>query len=1095
MRVRPSRAVLGSLLTVVGFAALACTGDPKGQLMVAVQTDMSVPDDINTLRIEVRQFGGTIAKIDNEIRPFSSRGIFMPGTLGLVEGSDPGSPVEIRVSSKFKYESSDFRYEEGEDDPRPDGVFRTLREVVTTVPRGRVATLPLPIQWLCSEDPSTPDGDREYLTQRGDDPRNECGDGLTCISGTCQDNEVDSDGLDEFDPDDPGLGGGGGGDGTCFDTLDCFRAAELVTPDYAVDESGSGLEITGCTLTVDDLDDLNVALYTGVRSTGEDADVAPMGGGSAGDAAMASPDAGVPPTAEPVGGEQTGAAASGGAPSAPATTEPPELPMASGGSAGVVDGAACVGNRCVDDLDCCAGALCIGDVCEPDTGFEDPVGGMPVAPGAGGASAGGEAMPPPADLPPQLKGTTQGGISPSAVGGVCFDDGVCLVPLDRGDGWTEGSRSGEIQLPPVVCRRIEQGRIQGVAISNSCESKTRAAPICGDWLDGGPVSTGNAPTTLVTIARPEGFVDDLSDGDTSFTLSTGERGAWIVAEGGSTMLPEVVEDDDSARGNVVRYSGTLEVAPEEASSVDDVRFVGLLLDERADGARNYDASAYDGIRFFARAAQDRMRLRVSAPPIELIPEELGGACAGECPVPSGYEIALTTDWREYTVTFDQLLSTAGYSKDRIGGIAFFPLDVGDFTLWLDDVQFVRGVGGGTTGTTPAGMTAAPNAVVGGTCDSTGRFDQLLADLEPLRECDPGVMDPCDIPVTFDGTFYMYVTEPELEGEAQVLYEQYLADLADCNIAGAGGATAGMFGAETRCIPTPEGGGVCSAPGSPYFRDPADGGGGAMGSTPNADSCGLLASDNQGVSNEVVGVPGAAGVYFFGDEESTMCVLSSEANSVCVAGIGADPGSDFVQYGAAFAYQMASTDSSGNVTSAFNASMQSIVALRLDVTGVDALPTPIRVQITMVDDEVVDYETYPFLYGFDTDNDIVFDGSYELPLLQFQQPTWTGLDVDDDGSPDEGVPLDPSRIHSVQVQVVTEPGTTSPYDLCVHNLQWLDASGRVVEPSPAITFQQASEGAPAGMGGASSGGASSGGTPAAAGGAGPVGGSGVGGGGF
>lgn len=72
-----------------------------------------------------------------------------------------------------------------------------------------------------------------------------------------------------------------------------------------------------------------------------------------------------------------------------------------------------------------------------------------------------------------------GGICPSGNSG----SGECIVPLDKDDGagWKE---SGDrVLLPRAVCDRLADADsgLQGVRLTNSCSTKSRSNPVCGEW--------------------------------------------------------------------------------------------------------------------------------------------------------------------------------------------------------------------------------------------------------------------------------------------------------------------------------------------------------------------------------------------------------------------------------------------------------------------------------------------------------------------------------------------------------------------------------------------------------------------------------------
>ena len=60
--------------------------------------------------------------------------------------------------------------------------------------------------------------------------------------------------------------------------------------------------------------------------------------------------------------------------------------------------------------------------------------------------------------------------------GVC-DDSACWVVLDSGaDGWRIAS--GQVVLPPAICKRRGEGNNLRVAVTQLCDSKTALMPAC-----------------------------------------------------------------------------------------------------------------------------------------------------------------------------------------------------------------------------------------------------------------------------------------------------------------------------------------------------------------------------------------------------------------------------------------------------------------------------------------------------------------------------------------------------------------------------------------------------------------------------------------
>src|SRR5687768_1291182 len=208
---RMARALLvtSPLLVLPGFGCSAEKAKAKGQIMLALQSDMALPEDVDQVRIQVSVQGAT--RFDQTYVVGSDRtAAKMPSTLGLVASDDPSEPVEIRVLGLRGRQA------------------RTLSKTITTIPDSRIAMLRVPIQWLCDEQVEQQDEDVFVSTCPDDDE----GEEQACVAGECEPVFVASSSLPTFDPE---LVFGGaereGEGGACFPTEACFDRGFEVEPD------------------------------------------------------------------------------------------------------------------------------------------------------------------------------------------------------------------------------------------------------------------------------------------------------------------------------------------------------------------------------------------------------------------------------------------------------------------------------------------------------------------------------------------------------------------------------------------------------------------------------------------------------------------------------------------------------------------------------------------------------------------------------------------------------------------------------------------------------------------------------------------------
>lgn len=227
------RVVPSALVVALGGALNGCSSDDqpaRGQLMLVLGTDMAVPKDIDNIRVQVVRGSGTLVHDQTYwIESGDDGDTKLPATLAVVAGEAGNDPVQVRLIAARRNQA------------------RVFSKVKTTLPRDRIALLPLPVQWLCDgsvteiaddtyESACASKGDQEY----------------SCVAGTCEPVDVDVDDLADFEPERVFGGGAGPGDalGRCFAAEACFDGGEAVEP------------ISGCRLELEvpNGGEINVAL-------------------------------------------------------------------------------------------------------------------------------------------------------------------------------------------------------------------------------------------------------------------------------------------------------------------------------------------------------------------------------------------------------------------------------------------------------------------------------------------------------------------------------------------------------------------------------------------------------------------------------------------------------------------------------------------------------------------------------------------------------------------------------------------------------------------------------------------------------------------
>jgi hypothetical protein len=207
-----------SLLCALSWFGLGCSEDkePAGQLMLAFDSDMAIPKDIDA--VELRAAVGPAGLFTVfEVGPGAQR---LPATFGIRSKDGNSKVVDVSLSASKQEE------------------VRTLSEAMSSIPTDRIALLRISIQWLCT------------LRVEKDEEGNafsQCDDEETCNAGRCDPAREDEDDLPTYDPEDVfGKGGVGDGEsGICFDTQSCFGARRGRIVSHEID-------LETCRIPIDD---------------------------------------------------------------------------------------------------------------------------------------------------------------------------------------------------------------------------------------------------------------------------------------------------------------------------------------------------------------------------------------------------------------------------------------------------------------------------------------------------------------------------------------------------------------------------------------------------------------------------------------------------------------------------------------------------------------------------------------------------------------------------------------------------------------------------------------------------------------------------
>jgi hypothetical protein len=202
--------------------AIGCQLDsrPGTGLIVAADTNLALPKDIDRVQLTVKQGTRTLASVD----------------VALASGKR-SLPTELRVPYPGNHEPVLIRGIAYKDD-----VARIERSALTPVPDSRWGVLHLPLDYLC-----------EGTVQ--DDGTSTCGPEMTCRAGTCGSATLPDSAISDYAP--AAFSGGTGSDalGSCFDVTQCLANGSEVAldsdcsfelnPDASADHVNVALRLAG----------------------------------------------------------------------------------------------------------------------------------------------------------------------------------------------------------------------------------------------------------------------------------------------------------------------------------------------------------------------------------------------------------------------------------------------------------------------------------------------------------------------------------------------------------------------------------------------------------------------------------------------------------------------------------------------------------------------------------------------------------------------------------------------------------------------------------------------------------------------------------
>jgi hypothetical protein len=278
----------------------------------------------------------------------------------------------------------------------------------------------------------------------------------------------------------------------------------------------------------------------------------------------------------------------------------------------------------------------------------------------------------------------------SGVSGSGSDGGMTTQPqagkASGGTGATQGSGAEP---------GAGKGGVTAGSAGDAAGSSTAGTPSAGSSSAG----AGGMPASGDADA-----VDDMEDGNAQIASAPGRNGYWYVGNDGTVGGTQEPPVDAFAMAKLTageRQNSSYAAHTKVTGFKGWGSVLGLNFTEQLGTVQAYDASAYCGVRYWAKAAvATTLRLRIpdgDTHPVGGVCVD-GGAAGMACYDHFSSSAAFTTEWQQFSVMFGDLQQTGtGYhpsdmklKADKLYGLEWALSGANQtYEIWIDDVELLK----------------------------------------------------------------------------------------------------------------------------------------------------------------------------------------------------------------------------------------------------------------------------------------------------------------------------------------------------------------------------------------------------------------------
>lgn len=250
-----------------------------------------------------------------------------------------------------------------------------------------------------------------------------------------------------------------------------------------------------------------------------------------------------------------------------------------------------------------------------------------------------------------------------------------------GSGTTETSTTGSLTTGSQTTDPDPAGGSTSAGGGGAPASTSTGSTMSSTGSSSGEGGSGVGPTDVTMI-------DDMEDGNNAILRDGGRQGYWYTfndqTEGG-TQTPAMGDDFTMTTLTPPRGASMVAASMRGEGFTEWGAGMGFDLNSTDTGKSTYDASAFKGITFWAKAtAASSKTLKVLLADVNTTPPAEGGACEKDCNIHFARTVALSEEWKKFDVSFATPLDATKLLSIQ------FQTAVGDaFEVYVDDVAFYK----------------------------------------------------------------------------------------------------------------------------------------------------------------------------------------------------------------------------------------------------------------------------------------------------------------------------------------------------------------------------------------------------------------------